>query len=375
MSFINKWALGGGFAVAALLAAFSVFTSSASAGDVGEAFEEGDIDCVKNVFSDGGAIVEPGDEVAFEVTCVVDEFAIKFGTVVLVDALVINDVFQDNFIIESATCLSTDPTQADITGNLVDVDGQQVTCVWVPSGEGFVYTLEVEGTFLEGPCGDLKNEAEASFGGDFETPAVFYFLECENLFIDKWAVTATDDTGATVHPGGTIVYTIEVCNEPTGFGEAENVFVVDQLPLGAEFESAASPDFDLVVEGSQVTATKQSLQPNACGSIFITVNTADDAPCGFEFTNVAVTGTLTGNTIDADDSDNSDSVTTVVWCPDADDGGDGPDADDGGDGPSVSTGDSGLTESGAVAGWQVGLLSLLIVGSLSGAYVGYRRVR
>ncbi|MPZ22303.1 MAG: DUF11 domain-containing protein [Dehalococcoidia bacterium] len=366
-------------ALAGAVVALAAFSPSAQAGDVGEAFEEGDIDCVKDAFYEGPAI-ELGDEVAFEVTCTVDAFAVKFGTVTLSDALVIIDVLPDNFIIESAACLSTDPAEPDITGNLVDIDGQQVTCSWIPSAEGFTYTLEVEGTFLEGPCGDLKNEAEASFGGDFETPAVFLFVECENLAVTKAATTATDGTGATVRPGGTIVYTVEVCNEATGFGEAENVFVVDQLPLGAEFESAASPDFDLVVEGSEITGTKQSLQPGACGAIFITVNTANDAPCGFQFTNVAVTGTLTGNTLDADDSDNTASVTTTVVCADADDDGDHHDGDrpgggGGGGGPSVSTGDSGLAQSSAVAGWQLGLLSLLMVSSLSVAYLGYNRMR
>jgi hypothetical protein len=76
---------------------------------------------------------------------------------------------------------------------------------------------------------------------------------------------------------------------------------------------------------------------------------------------------------DADPSNNSAQFVTTVACPEADeDGADG----DGDGGPSVGTGDSGLLEGGStVAGWQLGLLSLLVVASLGGAYVGYRRVR
>ena len=74
---------------------------------------------------------------------------------------------------------------------------------------------------------------------------------------------------------------------------------------------------------------------------------------------------------DADPSNNEATVTTTVVCPEEDE--DGKD-DDGG--PSVGTGDTGLLAGeSAVAGWQLALLSLLVVGSLSGAYVAARRIR
>jgi hypothetical protein len=77
---------------------------------------------------------------------------------------------------------------------------------------------------------------------------------------------------------------------------------------------------------------------------------------------------------DADPSNNEATVTTTVVCPEEDE--DGKDDEGDGGGPSIGTGDSGLLAGdSAVAGWQLGLLSLLIMGSLSGAYVAARRVR
>jgi hypothetical protein len=73
---------------------------------------------------------------------------------------------------------------------------------------------------------------------------------------------------------------------------------------------------------------------------------------------------------DADPSNNQATTTTTVVCPEEDE-----DGKDDGNGPAVGTGDTGLLNDSAVAGWQLGLLSVLVVGSLTGAYVAARRVR
>jgi hypothetical protein len=74
---------------------------------------------------------------------------------------------------------------------------------------------------------------------------------------------------------------------------------------------------------------------------------------------------------DADPSNNEATVTTTVVCPEEDE-----DGKDDGNGPAVGTGDTGLLSGdSSVAAWQLGLLSLLVVGSLTGAYVAARRVR
>jgi hypothetical protein len=385
---MNKWTLGGGLAVAALLAAFSIFNSSANAGLDG--FEEADIDCDKvisgsEVATDG--VVELNDEVAFEVICEIVDTAGKGTAPVISDTVTIIDTLPDNFDIDNVTCIQR---VAGVTsGSLGEINGQTAVCVFGPSGfnVGDVFTLEVEGEFVSGPCGDIKNEARGEFGGDVDIAVEFIFLECEDIAVDKTAVTLTDATGATVAQGGTIVFTVEVCNLVAGFGEAQQVFFADLLPLAAEFESAASADFDITVEGSLVTGVKDSLQPGQCATAVITVDTADDAPCGFTFTNRVTAGSsqIQSDIIfdetdfiaefDADVSNNSDQTVTTVACPTGAPGAQPPAAPRAGAGaPAVGTGDSAPLEE-AVAGWQLGLLSLLIVGSLSGAYFAYRQAR
>jgi uncharacterized repeat protein (TIGR01451 family) len=204
--------------------------------------------------------------------------------------------------------------------------------------------------------------------------------------VTKTASTVTDSTGATVLAGGTIIYVVEVCNVAPAPSLVNNVFFFDQLPLGTEFQSSASADFDLSFDAtsSQVLGTTDQLQAGECGTAVITVSVADDAPCGTPFTNLAVA--FSSSTIisdfpfdasnfvldeDADPSNNEATVTTTVVCPEEDEDG----KDDDGGGPAVGTGDTGLLDENAVAGWQLGLLSLLVVGSLGGAYVAARRVR
>jgi uncharacterized repeat protein (TIGR01451 family) len=409
MGFLSKWSLAGGLAAAALVASLAMLGSSASAGvdddaddddadDIGgtPSFDDADIECDKTIVGSEVAtdgVVELGEPVAFEVICEIVERASKGTAPFIFDELTIIDTLPDNFHIDNAVCEFTRPVGGapDVgEGFLAEIDGQTVVCSFDPTGpltaESNVFILQIEGEFVSGPCGDIKNEARGEFGGDVDIAVEFIFLECEDIEVTKTAVTLTDATGATVAQGGTIVYTIEVCNLAAGFGEAQQVFFADLLPLGAEFESAASADFDLTVEGSLVVGTKDTLQPGACASAFITVDTADDAPCGFTFTNRVQAGSSKiisdivfneSNFVPEDDSDpsnNSAQFVTTVACPDADEDG----RDDGADGagPSVGTGDSGLLEGGStVAGWQLGLLSLLVVASLGGAYVGYRRVR
>ncbi|HET9200723.1 MAG TPA: hypothetical protein VFO84_07100, partial [Dehalococcoidia bacterium] len=162
-------------------------------------------------------------------------------------------------------------------------------------------------------------------------------------------------------------------------------------PLGTQFQSSASPDFDLAFDAtsSQILGTTDQLQAGECGTAFITVEVAEDAPCGIVLTNTVVAGSATGiisdfpfdpsNFVvdeDANDADNIATTTTTVVCPDGDD-----DDDDGGGGagggggkPSVATGDS-LVDGESLAGWQLALLSLMTVIGMSGAALAYRRAR
>ncbi|HEX5939185.1 MAG TPA: hypothetical protein VFZ12_02405 [Dehalococcoidia bacterium] len=409
MSFISKWTLGGGLAVAAIVAAFSLFGGTASAGldDPGELIQ-GDLDCEKSAFTDGDGAAEfgssgdviQGETLTYEVFCEVLLPGFDEGDPILIGDISINDQLPDNFDIEFATCRVADTISAGTAafGTPIvfpaQVNGQNVTCVFpspLPDGSLPVEVeMTIDGSFNEAPCGTIKNIAVAEMGGDSEVAEAVIFLECFDVAVTKTASTVTDSTGATVHAGGTIIYSIEVCNVAPAPSLVNNVFFFDQLPLGTQFQSSASADFDLAFDAtsSQVLGTTDQMQAGECGTAFITVSVASDAPCGTPFTNLAVAGSATGiisdfpfdpsNFVvdeDADPSNNEATVTTTVACPDADEDGDG-DGNGGGGGPSVGTGDTGLLAGdSSVAGWQLGLLSLLIAGSLGGAYVASRRVR
>jgi uncharacterized repeat protein (TIGR01451 family) len=391
------------------VAAFSLFGGSTQAGldDPGELIL-GDLECEKDVISNGefgDTDIIQGDVVTFTIDCEVNIPAFDEDDTILIGDITISDQLPDNFDIEFATCqVETIELGVDAAGTAAfgadvtfpaNISGQTVTCV-VPSpiDEGVFpvhVELDIEGSFNEAPCGEIKNIATAEMGGDREFAEAVIFLECFDVAVTKTASTVTDATGATVLAGGTIVYTIEVCNVAPGPSVVNNVFFFDQLPLGTAFQSSASADFDLAFDAtsSQVLGTTDQLQAGECGTAFITVSVAEDAPCGTPFTNLVVAGSATGiisdfpfdpsNFVvdeDADPSNNEATVTTTVACPDADEDGEDDDDDNGGVGPSVGTGDTGLLAGdSSVAGWQLGLLSLLIVASLSGAYVAARRVR
>ncbi|HET9200249.1 MAG TPA: hypothetical protein VFO84_04640 [Dehalococcoidia bacterium] len=414
MKLTQKWTLAGGLAIAALVAAFSLFAGPTQAGldDPGELIV-GDLECEKEAFSDGGAqrfgssgdIIQ-GETVTYSVFCVVNLPGFDEGDPVLIGDIAINDQLPDNFDIEFATCevvgrisIIEGTTPAAGFGDDDDaeipivfpaqVNGQNVTCVFpspLPDGSlPVAVEMDIDGSFNEAPCGTIKNIAVAEMGGDEEVAEAVIFLECFDVSVTKTATTVTDTTGATVAAGGTIIYTIEVCNVAPAPALVNNVFFFDQLPLGTQFQSSASADFDLAFDAtsSQVLGTHDQLQAGECGTAFTTVSVAEDAPCGTPLTNLVVAGSATGiisdfpfdptNFVvdeDADPSNNQATVTTTVACPGEDEDGKN------GDGPAVGTGDTGLLAGdSAVAGWQLGLLSLLVIGSLSGAYVAARRVR
>jgi uncharacterized repeat protein (TIGR01451 family) len=417
MSILSKWALAGGIALAAVVALFSLFGGTASAGldDPGELIR-GDLECEKTAndgdldeeilnFGGDDGNVHQGDPINYDIDCIVNLPGFDEGDPILVGDIAINDQLPDNFEIEFATCEVELLFLVGTTGNpFIDPDpaivypaqinGQNVTCVF-PSPTTTIgpfpavpieVEMEIDGVYNEAPCGTIKNIAVAEMGGDSEVAEAVINLECLDVSVTKTASTVTDSTGATVLAGGTIIYVIEVCNVAPAPSLVNNAGFFDQLPLGTEFQSSASADFDLSFDAtsSQVLGTTDQLQAGECGTAVITVSVADDAPCGTPFTNLAVAFSSTtiisdfpfdaSNFVldeDADPSNNEATVTTTVVCPEEDEDG----ADDG-DGPSVGTGDTGLLSGdSSVAAWQLGLLSLLVVGSLTGAYVAARRVR
>jgi hypothetical protein len=231
MNLLSKWTLGGGLAVAAIVAAFSLFGGSAQAGldDPGELIR-GDLECEKEALQDGevdgtGDIIQ-GESVTFDIDCFVNLPGFDEGDPILIGDISINDQLPDNFDIEFATCevedfITLGPTPGTAAFGLpnefpAQINGQNVTCVF-PSpfpGLGLPIAVEmtVEGSFNTVPCGTIKNIAVAEMGGDSEVAEVVINLECFDVAVTKTASTVTDATGATVLAGGTIIYVVEVCN-------------------------------------------------------------------------------------------------------------------------------------------------------------------
>ena len=104
MRFLNKWTLSGGLAVASLIAAFSMFGTSAQAGldDPGELIR-GDLECDKFVSDENVDIIQ-GDTVTFTVICEVNLPGFDEGDPILIGDISIFDQLPDNFDIEFATC-------------------------------------------------------------------------------------------------------------------------------------------------------------------------------------------------------------------------------------------------------------------------------
>ncbi|HET9201401.1 MAG TPA: hypothetical protein VFO84_10580, partial [Dehalococcoidia bacterium] len=287
MSLLSKWTLGGGLAVAALLAAFSLFGGTASAGldDPGELIR-GDLECDK-IAEDGdleeenipgfgeGSIssVHQGDPITYDITCDVNLPGFDEGDPILIGDISINDQLPDNFEIEFATCEVEDGIFA-VSGfgfpfptiYPAQVNGQNVTCVFPsPFVPGFFPTqveMEIDGRYNEAPCGTIKNIAVAEMGGDTEVAEHVIFVECLDVSVTKTASTVTDSTGATVLAGGTIIYVVEVCNVAPAPSLVNNAGFFDQLPLGTQFQSSASADFDLAFDAtsSQILGTTDQLQ-------------------------------------------------------------------------------------------------------------------
>ena len=126
------------------------------------------------------------------------------------------------------------------------------------------------------------------------------------------SVTKTADQTATA--GETLDYELIIAND--GPAASNNATLSDTLPEGTTFVSItqnSGPTFDLeapaVGDGGTVTATVASLAPGESASFSLTVMVETDVADGAEIVNEA---SVSGGTIDADDSDNTDEATTTV---------------------------------------------------------------
>ena len=113
-------------------------------------------------------------------------------------------------------------------------------------------------------------------------------------------VTKSDGTRTTVSPGDTFAYTLEVTN--TGLSTANNVTLLDTLPLGYTFvsfgaASEGSPTRTVVGGLDQISAGVTSLAVGEAMTVIVNISVANTIP-----------GTTIINTVTAD-SDDSAAVT------------------------------------------------------------------
>ena len=331
----------------------------------------GDIECVKTVDgASSGTTVEPETDVTFQVECDVIALA-TVGTVQSEELVIVDEIFA-NFDIETATCAEGNGATFD-PATAAAVDGQEVTCDSVPDEVDDRLRLTIVGQFIDGPCGPYNNAALATYDSDVETPGAIFTLECEDLIADKVASTSTDSSGATVAQGGTITYTITVCNDDEGGGDADDVRVTDQLPTGLTSANAVSDDFTLAPGAAgQVVATLALLEPGECADLVITAVVAAAAQCGLVLTNTVTAVSTSGSTFDADPSNNVDSTTTTVTCPAAEPG--GTPTPGGGGGPAVGTGDSGLSGPASIHPWELAIMGIALLATVIGGTLAARRL-
>jgi uncharacterized repeat protein (TIGR01451 family) len=361
----NRKLIGALAALGGLITALTVLTPANAGAPLG------DIECVKTVNgASSGTTVEPETDVTFEVEC--DVIALATVGTVQTEELEIVDVIFTNFDIESATCAEGNGATFDPATAAV-VNGQEATCDSVPNEVDDRLRLTIVGQFVDGPCGPYNNAATGTYDADVETPGAIFTLECEDLIADKVASSSTDSTGATVNQGGTITYTITICNDDAGGGDAEGVRVTDQLPTALTSANAVSQDFTLAPGGAgQIVATLALLAPGECAELSITATVATNATCGLVLTNTVTAVSTTGSTFDADPSNNVDSTSTSVTCPASQPG--GTPTPGGGAGPAVGTGDSGVAGSGSVEPWELAILGIGLLGTLTAGTLAARRL-
>jgi uncharacterized repeat protein (TIGR01451 family) len=147
-------------------------------------------------------------------------------------------------------------------------------------------------------------------------------------FVEARAQTATADISAfkiseneTARVGGLITYSIGVYN--AGPGTATDVVLTDVIPANTTFVSAEVkteedvPEQDLAegsvsFDGTTLTATFPSVQPDQSGGVELVVRVNEDAPRGTVISN---TVTATAGTNDPVTFNNSATATTVVSGP------------------------------------------------------------
>lgn len=176
---------------------------------------------------------------------------------------------------------------------------------------GATATIRITATIDSGASGTLTNTAvvaatdEAVTANNTATAATTVTPEVD------LAITKTDDDlGATLAPGDTVTYTLDVVNN--GPSTATDVTVTDLLPNGATFVPAGSTSPDTtssVAGGTQLTYDLGSLASGANASITI-VATIDAAFTG-TLTNTASVAANEAETTTANNSATAQSAVAV----------------------------------------------------------------
>lgn len=202
---------------------------------------------------------------------------------------------------------------AIVTGNEAGDTGIDVRADSLAIGGKFTITYQATVTDNVAEFGDtLQNTANVDFDnlpGNDPNQRGGNANDTQNVqIVGPDVVVTKDDGAATVTPGGTLTYTLNVENKATATDDATNIVVVDTLPVGVTFSGAPGGVFNPATR--TVTFVIASLAPGASQNLSIDVDVDTPAAAGLETLTNSVS--VSHDDIDPTPGDNTDTDNTTL---------------------------------------------------------------